>query len=341
MAQYCYPFINQATTDTQYTTLARNWCFTGITGEVGNSALQIFAQADGMQVYVKPTTTNNTAVINGFCFVSTTIEAVHIDIADNDYARIDTVVVRVHQTDDGTETRGELAVVKGIPSANPAPPALQQTTTDLYEFPLADVLVPASAVTIFPQNVTPDRRVFARKQEVDVLLGTNFGNYAGVLPQEKIGNLPASKITSGTLPIARGGTGATDAAAARSNLGANNAANITSGTLSADRIPGLSASKITSGTLAEGRLPLAFSFGQLTPSSKSSDNKIAYYDINLNPSNYVVVATPVGANNGDAPRNICKVRPNANTNNFTVILANIDGATLDSPDIFYIAMRRV
>ena len=53
----------------------------------------------------------------------------------------------------------------------------------------------------------------------------------------------ASDITSGTLSIARGGTGATTASAARSNLGAaatshNHAAsNITSGTIAAARLP--------------------------------------------------------------------------------------------------------
>ena len=39
------------------------------------------------------------------------------------------------------------------------------------------------------------------------------------------------------VPVANGGTGATTAANARSNLGTNNAANITTGTLPAARLP--------------------------------------------------------------------------------------------------------
>ena len=39
------------------------------------------------------------------------------------------------------------------------------------------------------------------------------------------------------VPIANGGTGATTAASARSNLGANNAGNLTTGTLPAARLP--------------------------------------------------------------------------------------------------------
>lgn len=42
---------------------------------------------------------------------------------------------------------------------------------------------------------------------------------AGTLAEARIPNLNASKIASGTLPIARGGTGATTADTARDNLG--------------------------------------------------------------------------------------------------------------------------
>ena len=49
--------------------------------------------------------------------------------------------------------------------------------------------------------------------------------------------------------------GCGNAANFRSDLGLNNAANITTGTFSADRIPSLNASKITAGTLGADRIP--------------------------------------------------------------------------------------
>ena len=104
---------------------------------------------------------------------------------------------------------------------------------------------------------------------------TNIVRIAASLPGSA--SVPAHShstddITSGTLAVARGGTGVTslpmltvitaaDATAARSVLSAaatnhnHDAGNITSGTLAVGRIPDLAASKITSGTLDAARIP--------------------------------------------------------------------------------------
>ena len=81
----------------------------------------------------------------------------------------------------------------------------------------------------------------------------------------------AGDITSGTLPVARGGTGATTAANARTNLGItlanigaaatshnHSAANITSGTLNSARLPTIPVTKGGTGatTAAQARVNL-------------------------------------------------------------------------------------
>ena len=84
-------------------------------------------------------------------------------------------------------------------------------------------------------------------------------------------NHSAANITSGTLPITRGGTGATSAANARTNLGItpenigaaeedhkHSAADITSGTMSASRLPTITVAKGGTGatTAAQARVNL-------------------------------------------------------------------------------------
>lgn len=84
-------------------------------------------------------------------------------------------------------------------------------------------------------------------------------------------NHSAANITSGTLPITRGGTGATSAANARTNLGitpenigaadeehTHSAADITSGTMSVSRLPTITVAKGGTGatTAAQARVNL-------------------------------------------------------------------------------------
>ena len=73
----------------------------------------------------------------------------------------------------------------------------------------------------------------------------------GTLDQVRQDSKDASNITSGTLPIARGGTGASTAAGAWTALGGGSIGKKNS--LSASDIPNHSTDKLTSGTLPIGR----------------------------------------------------------------------------------------
>lgn len=112
----------------------------------------------------------------------------------------------------------------------------------------------------------------------DLSVDGSYGLAAADIP-----SLPASKITSGTLAIARGGTGAATAnanvvfagpssgsaaapsfrALAAADIPGLAASKIASGTFDAARIPSLAASKIASGTLAAARIPSLSGEGKL------------------------------------------------------------------------------
>ena len=85
-------------------------------------------------------------------------------------------------------------------------------------------------------------------------------------------NAVAGSSISGTVAIANGGTGATSAATARSNLGTNDAGNLTAGTLSWSRLP---ASGVAAGTYNWGTVN---SYGLVTAATNTSTSSISQDD---------------------------------------------------------------
>src|SRR5256885_16235450 len=97
-------------------------------------------------------------------------------------------------------------------------------TTEIYTLSLHDALPISIPGVAFPGNIT--------------------GNASG-----SAGSVAAGNVTGCCVAISAGGTGAADAATARSNLGTNDAGNITTGTLSWARLPN---SGVTAGTYTWG-----------------------------------------------------------------------------------------
>lgn len=212
MTERSYPFDGDDTTDVEFSTMFRQVFPASVV-----DGLQVTADSSGLNVKVG----TGMGYVRGHTYQSDAIEQLTID-AGGAQPRIDVVILRLEY---GSVNDIHLEVKKGTPAASPAAPTLEQTDDDVYEFALANVLVPASAVTIAAGNVT-DRRIMwldAFKAMLDF-------------------SLAWSAITGkpSTFPPAAHTHSADD---------------VTSGTFDADRIPDLPASKITSGQLENTRLP--------------------------------------------------------------------------------------
>lgn len=180
MAYESFPFGDQSVTDEQFRRWARTFAGTAV-----HEGLGVSANSTGMNVQIAA----GFATVQGLAFHNDATATITIDGNTASNPRIDTVVLRLTQ---GTSVVP--AVVKGMPRANPVPPTLTQTDTGTFEFPLADVAVPAGAVSIAASQVTPRAHVTPQVSTVvknlspdvhqRVLIGTTVGS------TNSIGNIP-------------------------------------------------------------------------------------------------------------------------------------------------------
>lgn len=144
-----YPFDGQAVSEGQYSYLFRELAsHSGVADPAGSggTSFNVFGDSSGMLVKVSP----GFAVVRGHAVQSTATESVTIAAASA-AQRYDRIVLRL----DPTANSITIAVVQG--SSGGGVPALTQTDTGIYEFPLATVSVPVGAATITAGNVTGER----------------------------------------------------------------------------------------------------------------------------------------------------------------------------------------
>jgi hypothetical protein len=102
----------------------------------------------GMNVIIQP----GAAWVNGYNYQLTDALELPLATASGAQPRIDRVVIRWSLLNRNIT----LAVLTGAPASSPAAPTLTRTA-EIYELGLADILIPAGAISIPPGNVTDTR----------------------------------------------------------------------------------------------------------------------------------------------------------------------------------------
>lgn len=147
MVTIAIPFDTQAVTEQQWSQMMSTIVPTSI---IRGSRLElaVFAQSDGMQVYVRP----GSAWVKGHYYDRDDQATIAIPASDPANPRIDRIVLQV----DWTNNNITYVRVPGVVNAAPAVPALTQTAA-IWQIPLAQVRVNAGVATIAAGNVTDER----------------------------------------------------------------------------------------------------------------------------------------------------------------------------------------
>jgi hypothetical protein len=178
----------------------------GVVKGYGND-LQVYGNSSGMKVLIK---TGKVFVHTHFGILSNEVE-LGIPAADPTYGRKDLVVARAVYAS-APNSIMVLDVKTGVPSSNPVPPTLTKTAGVTWEVPLAIVSVAAGASTI-SSGAVADARIYS-------VVPFERGGVGSTTQAEALSNI----FGGSQLSVANGGTGASTATGARTNLGFGGAA---------------------------------------------------------------------------------------------------------------------
>lgn len=245
MAENSWPFDNADTTETQFA----KWAAAIVNSGVLAGLVVTVSSGLGLSLAV------GSAIVRGVFYENTTAKALTVGTAHATLTRKDAVVLKV----DLAANTITAYVKAGTATSSGGTLPTMQRDTNVYEWTIAEITVPPAAVNLVAGNVatklggvglrvTPYPSAADRPTPDDALaLGVNTtlrtlelwtaGSWYSLTPDINWGNLP--------------GKPSTFAPSAHSHA----AADVTSGTFSAARIPEIGAELIASGTLDAARLP--------------------------------------------------------------------------------------
>jgi len=157
MSESSFPWENIDTTETEYSLLFRT-LNNGVNGTPSGGELEVVPGFSGLTVDVEP----GEAMVQGHFYINSAAKTLTLNTADPTNPRIDTIVLRLD------DVANEIVAIAepGTPAVSPVPPTLTQTQPyGVFDFPLADVLVPANAGAV---STITDRREF---------MGTKIGTW--------------------------------------------------------------------------------------------------------------------------------------------------------------------
>ncbi|QPX61875.1 minor tail protein [Microbacterium phage DannyDe] len=229
MTMTSWPYVAQDTTDIEYGRLFREMAASdGMVGSFGDTTLRVTGDSSGRQVKMA----SGSAILRGYMFYSTAVETIAI-AANAGAARVDLIVLELNLSAPTVAERILPKVLQGV-SGSSTPPSVTQTDTGIYQIPLATVAVANGAAVINAGDVvdvrswmdqkygtwtTARRPVSPRKYKLgfNETLGVWEYHNGSTWVSLSAVDLGSSQV-SGVLPIAKGGTGGSSQANARTAL---------------------------------------------------------------------------------------------------------------------------
>ena len=89
--------------------------------------------------------------------ISNSQMSLDVNVGDNTYSRIDSVVIQYTYGDPSTLS---VAILEGEPSASPVPPTLTKSYNSLWQMEIAQILVPVNATTASQCTITDKRIIY-------------------------------------------------------------------------------------------------------------------------------------------------------------------------------------